>query len=156
MNINLTLIAQALMFAALIWIIASKVWPPLLAAIEERQKKIADGLAAAEQGKQALAQAQGKEADLIREARGKANEILERAHQQANKIVDEAKVEAVAEKSRQLAATEAEVAALTQHAKSELRGQVASLAVKGAERLLKKEINPATHKQLLDELIAEI
>lgn len=156
MNINMTLFSQALMFAALIWVIATKVWPPLLAAIEERQKKIADGLAAAEQGKQALAQAQSKETEVIKEARVKANEILDRAQQQAIKVVETAKGEAVAEKNRQLAATGAEIEAMAQQAKTGLRAQVAELAVIGAERLIRKEVNPATHKVLLDELITEL
>ncbi|MBZ4040216.1 F0F1 ATP synthase subunit B [Novilysobacter selenitireducens] len=156
MSINLTLFAQALAFAALIWIIATKIWPPLLAAIEERQKKIAEGLAAADNSQKALAQAQEKVDATLREARGKANEIIEQAHQRANQIVDQAKNEAIAEAERQKALAVAEIEASATRAREDLRRQVSALAVTGAERLLKREIDANAHKALLDELAAEI
>lgn len=156
MNLNLTLIAQALAFAALIWLIASKIWPPLLAAIEERQKKIAEGLAAADHAQKNLAQAEEKVAEELKAARAKANEIIEHAHQRANQIVDAAKAEALLEAARLKAATQSEIEAATTRAREDLRRQVSSLAVAGAEKLLRREIDANAHKALLDELAAEI
>ncbi|MCB1588158.1 MAG: F0F1 ATP synthase subunit B [Xanthomonadales bacterium] len=156
MNINLTLVIQGLAFFATAWLVMKFGWPHIIGAIEARQKKIAEGLAAADAGQKALEEAKSREADVLKEARSKANEIHERAHQQYNQIVDQAKRDAEAEKARQLAAAEAEVANLTAKVKDQLRGQVAVLAVAGAEKLIRKEIDPQVHKQLLDELIAEI
>jgi len=156
MNLNLTLIAQALAFAALIWLIASKIWPPLLAAIEERQKKIAEGLAAADHAQKNLAQAEEKVAEELKAARSKANEIIEQAHQRANQIVDAAKSEAIAEAQRQKALVEAEIEASANRAREDLRRQVSSLAVAGAEKLLRREINADAHKALLDELASQL
>lgn len=156
MNLNLTLITQALAFAALIWLIASKIWPPLLAAIEERQNKIAEGLAAADHAQKNLAQAEEKVAEELRAARSKANEIIEQAHQRANQIVDAAKSEAIAEAQRQKALVEAEIEASANRAREDLRRQVSSLAVAGAEKLLHREINADAHKALLDELASQL
>jgi len=156
MNINLTLFAQALAFASLIWIVAQFIWPPLLKAIEERQQKIADGLAAAERSQKDLAQAQEKVNDVLKEARGKATDIIEQAHTRANQIVEEAKNAAVLEANRQKELAQAEIAASVTRAREELRKQVASLALAGAQRLLQREIDKKAHKELLDELAAEI
>ena len=156
MNIGLTLFAQALAFAGLIWIIATKIWPPMMNAIEERQKKIAEGLAAADNSQRALAQAQETADAELRAARVKANEIIEQAHARANQIVDAAKDDAIAEANRQKALAEAEIVAASNRAREDLRKQVSSLAVSGAEKLLKREIDATAHKALLDELAAEI
>ena len=156
MNIGLTLFAQALAFAGLIWIIATKIWPPLLQAIEERQQKIAEGLAAADNSKRALEQAQEVADGELRAARARANEIIEQAHQRANQIIDQAKNEAVAEANRQKALAEAEIAAAANRAKEELRKQVSTLAVTGAEKLLKREIDANAHKALIDDLAAQL
>ena len=156
MNINLTLFAQALAFAGLIWIIATKIWPPLLKAIEERQQKIAEGLAAADNSKVLLEQAEEKVNEELKLARGKANEIIDQAHQRANQIIDQAKNEAVAEAHRQKALAEAEIAAAANRAKEDLRKQVSALAVSGAEKLLKREIDANAHKALIDELAAQL
>ncbi|MEG3191545.1 F0F1 ATP synthase subunit B [Lysobacter sp. D1-1-M9] len=156
MNINFTLIAQALAFAGLIWIIATKIWPPLLSAIEERQKKIAEGLAAADQSQKNLAQAQEQVDAALREARGKANEIIDQAHQRASQIVEHAKNEAITEAERQKALAVAEIEAASNRAREDLRRQVSALAVSGAEKLLRREIDASAHKALLDELAAEI
>jgi F-type H+-transporting ATPase subunit b len=156
MNINLTLFAQALAFAGLIWIIATKIWPPLLKAIEERQQKIAEGLAAADNSKVLLEQAEEKVNEELKLARGKANEIIEQAHQRANQIIDQAKNEAVAEAHRQKALAEAEIAAAANRAKEDLRKQVSALAVSGAEKLLKREIDANAHKALIDDLAAQL
>lgn len=156
MNINLTLIAQALAFAALIWLIATFIWPPLLNAIEERQKKIAEGLAAADNSQKALAQAEEKANEELKAARSKANEIIEQAHQRANQIVEAAKNEAIEEGVRQKALAQAEIDASANRAREDLRRQVSALAVVGAEKLLRREIDANAHKALLDELAAEI
>lgn len=156
MNINLTLFAQALAFAALIWIIATKIWPPLLAAIEERQQKIKEGLAAADNSQRALAEAEERANEELKAARVKANEIIDQAHQRANQIVDAAKNEAIAEGERQKAMADAEIVAAGNRAREDLRRQVSALAVTGAEKLLKREIDADAHKALLDELAAEI
>ncbi len=156
MNINLTLFAQALMFAGFIWVVATKIWPPLLNAIEERQKKIADGLAAADKAKQELADADARVADEIKKARVDAAQITDRAHQQAVQIVDKAKQDAITEAARQTAAAAAAIANLSSKAKEVLRSQVASLAVKGAEKILGREIDANRHRDLLDQVASEI
>ena len=156
MNIGLTLFAQALAFAGLIWIIATKIWPPLLKAIEERQQKIAEGLAAADNSKVLLEQAEEKVNEELKLARTKANEIIDQAHQRANQIIDQAKNEAVAEANRQKTMAEADIAAAANRAKEELRKQVSALAVSGAEKLLKREIDANAHKALIDELAAQL
>ena len=156
MNINLTLIAQAIAFAALIWLVATKIWPPLLAAIEERQNKIAEGLAAADNSQKALAEAEARANDELKSARSKANEIIEQAHQRANQIVEAARHDAIEEGVRQKAIVEADIAASANRAREDLRKQVSQLAVSGAEKLIRREIDPAAHKALLDELAAEI
>ncbi|ADV26178.1 ATP synthase F0, B subunit [Pseudoxanthomonas suwonensis 11-1] len=156
MNLNLTLFAQALAFAGLIWLIATKIWPPLLKALEERQQKIAEGLAAADRSQKDLAQAQDKVNELLKEARAKANEIIDQAHARANQIVDAAREEAVVEATRQKALAQAEIEASANRAREELRKQVSLLAVSGAEKLLQREIDANAHKALLDELAAEI
>ena len=156
MNIGLTLIAQMLAFAGLIWLVATKIWPPLLAAIEERQKKIAEGLAAADNSQKALAQAEARANDELKSARSKANEIIEQAHQRANQIVEAARHDAIEEGVRQKAIVEADIAASVNRAREDLRKQVSALVVSGAEKLIRREIDPAAHKALLDELAAEI
>ena len=156
MNLNLTLIAQALAFAGLIWLIATFVWPPLLKAIEERQQKIAEGLAAADNATRNLAQADAKVAEELKAARAKANEIIEQAHQRANQLIDAAKADAVAEGQRQRAMAEAEIEAAANRAKEDLRKQVSALAVSGAEKLLKREIDANAHKALIDDLAAQL
>jgi F-type H+-transporting ATPase subunit b len=156
MNIGLTLFAQALAFAGLIWIIATKIWPPLLKAIEERQQKIAEGLAAADNSKVLLEQAEEKVNEELKLARTKANEIIDQAHQRANQIIDQAKNEAVAEANRQKTMAEADIAAAANRAKEELRKQVSVLAVSGAEKLLKREIDASAHKALIDDLAAQL
>jgi len=156
MNIGLTLIAQALAFAGLIWIIATKIWPPLLAAIEERQAKIAEGLAAADRSKKDLASAEEKVNEVLREARAKANEIIAQAEARKAQIIDAAKDEALAEGNRLKAAAQAEIEQSAAKAREDLRKQVSALAVAGAEKLIRREIDGNAHKALLDELAAEI
>lgn len=156
MNINMTFFGQMITFAILIWFTMKFIWPPLNKAIEERQQKIAEGLAAAEQSQKNLAQAQQSVDAELRAARTKANEIIEQAHQRANQIIDQAKNDAIAEANRQKSAAEAEIAAASNRAREELRKQVSTLAVTGAEKLLKREIDANAHKALLDELAAQL
>ena len=131
-------------------------WPHIIAAIEERQQKIAEGLAAADRSQKDLAQAQEKVNEALKEARTKANEIIDQAHHRANQIVEAAKNDAIAEANRQKALGLAEIDAASTRAKEDLRKQVSVLAVSGAEKLLKREIDANAHKALLDELAAEI
>ena len=156
MNPNITLLGQMISFAILIWFTVKFIWPPLMAAIEERQQKIAEGLASADNAQKNLAQSQDKANEELKLARTKANEIIDQAHQRANQIIDTAKNDAVAEANRQKALAEAEIAAAANRAKEDLRRQVSVLAVSGAEKLLRREIDASAHKVLLDELAAEI
>jgi F-type H+-transporting ATPase subunit b len=156
MNINMTLFGQMISFALLIWFTMKFIWPPLTAAIEERQKKIADGLAAADRARQELADADARVADEIRKARVEATQITERAHQQAVAIVDKAKTDAIDEGARQKAAAMAEIDNLSHKAREVLRQQVAALAVAGASKILGREIDAARHRDLLDQLAREI
>ena len=153
---NLTLVIQGLAFFAVAWLVMKFGWPHIIGAIEERQQKIAEGLAAADRSQKDLAQAQEKANDALKEARAKANEIIEQAHQRASQIVDAAKNDALAEAGRQKALAEAEIAAAANRAREDLRKQVSVLAVTGAEKLLRREIDASAHKALLDELAAEI
>ena len=156
MNINATLFAQMIVFAILIWVTMKWIWPPLMAAIEERQQKIAEGLAAADRSKKDLAQAEEKVAEVIREARVKAAEIVSQAEVRRSQIIDQAKDEAVEEGNRQKAAAAAEIVSMGNRAREELRKQVSAIAVAGAEKLLMREIDGNAHKALLDELAAQI
>ena len=153
---NLTLVIQGLAFFAVAWLVMKFGWPHIIAAIEERQQKIAEGLAAADRSQKDLAQAQEKVNEALKEARVKANEIIDQAHQRANQIVEAARNDAIAEANRQKALGLAEIDAASTRAKEDLRKQVSVLAVSGAEKLLKREIDANAHKALLDELAAEI
>jgi F-type H+-transporting ATPase subunit b len=153
---NLTLVIQGLAFFAVAWLVMKFGWPHIMAAIEERQQKIAEGLAAADNAQKNLAQAQDKVNEELKAARAKANEIIEQAHQRANQIIDAAKTEAISEASRQKALAESEIVASTTRAREDLRKHVSALAVTGAEKLLRREIDANAHKALLDELAAEI
>jgi F-type H+-transporting ATPase subunit b len=156
MNPNITLFGQMLSFAILIWFTVKFIWPPLMSAIEERQQKIAEGLAAADTSRVALEHAQEKANELLKEARVKANEVIDQAHVRANQMIDQAKNDAVAEANRQKALAEAEIGAAANRAKEELRKQVSALAVRGAEKLLKREIDANAHKALIDDLAAQL
>ena len=152
----MTLLGQMITFAILIWFTVKFIWPPLMAAIEERQQKIAEGLAAADNAQKDLAQAQDKVAEELKAARAKANEIIDQAHQRANQLIDAAKADAITEGNRQKALAEAEIEAAANRAKEDLRKQVSALAVNGAEKLLKREIDANAHKALIDDLAAQL
>lgn len=156
MNINFTLIAQAIAFAVLIWFTVKFVWPPLLKAIETRQKEIADGLAAAQEGKSALEVAAKKSEVTLNEAKTKASEIIGQAEKRAAQIIDEAKANAKAEGDRIIAGAKAEIEQEVNRAKEGLRSQVSTLAVAGAEKILRKEIDAKAHSEMLAKLAAEL
>ena len=150
MSFNLTLIAQALTFALFIWFTAKVVWPFMLRAIEARQKTIADGLAAAEQGHKSLESSKRQASDAIEQARGRAGEILAQAEKRAVQMLDEAKQAARAEGEREKAAAKAEIQQEVSRAREKLRDDVAALAVAGAEKILRREIDAKAHDELLD------
>jgi F-type H+-transporting ATPase subunit b len=156
MNFNLTLIAQAITFAILILVIVKFVWPPLLKAIETRQKTIADGLAAAHEGKNALEVAAKKSEITLNDAKQKASEIVGQAEKRAAQIVDEAKGTAKVEGDRIIAGAKAEIDQEVNRAKEGLRAQVSQLAIAGAEKILRKEIDAKTHSDMLSKLAAEL
>ena len=156
MNINFTLIAQAVTFALFIWFTIRFIWPPLMRVVEERQQRIADGLAAAERGKQELELAQKKAVEEMRQARESNAELRTAAEKQAAQIVDEARQESARIIAQARQAAEAEAATATQRAKEELRERVADLAVAGAERILRREINAKAHAELLANLKQEL
>ncbi|MEO5765716.1 MAG: F0F1 ATP synthase subunit B [Casimicrobiaceae bacterium] len=149
MNINLTLIMQAAAFAAFIWFTARFVWPHLMRAIETRQKQIADGLAAGEQGRKELASTEKRIADLLVEAKAKAAEIVATGEKFKTETVDAAKGEARVEAERIVAAARAEIEQEVARAKEQLRNQVADLAVAGATKILQREVDPKAHAELL-------
>ena len=156
MTINATLIAQMIVFLILIWFTMKFIWPPLTAAMDERAKRIAEGLSAAEKARKDLADADARVAEEIKKARVEATSIIDKAHQQANQIIEKAKQDAVVEAMRQKATAAADIESMTHRAREELRGQVAALAVTGAEKILKREIDANAHKALLDQLVAEM
>ncbi|MCC6870352.1 MAG: F0F1 ATP synthase subunit B [Burkholderiales bacterium] len=156
MNINLTLIMQAVAFAAFIWFCARFIWPPLMKAIETRQKQIADGLAAGEQGRKELASAQKREAEIIAEAKAKSAEIVAIGEKYKADAIDQAKVDAKAEADRIVAAAKAEIEQEVARAREQLRDSVADLAVAGATQILKRDVDRNVHAQLLAQLKSEL
>lgn len=156
LHINFTLIVQMLVFIAFVWFTMRFVWPPLEGALRERQNKIADGLAAAERGQRELELAQHRVKDELKHAKNQAAEILEKAHRRGNQLVDEAKVEAREEALRIAKLAEEQLALEVNQAKEQLRKRVASLAVAGAEKIIKRELDEKTSQDLLDNLIEEI
>ena len=156
MNINLTLIMQAIGFGVFIWFCAKFIWPPLMRAVETRQRQIAEGLQAGEQGRQSLVSAERRVADMIAEARAKASEIVATGEKFRSETMDQAKVEAAAERDRIVAAAKAEAAQEYQSAREQLRNQVADLAVAGAAKILQREIDPKAHAELLESIRREL
>ena len=156
MNFNLTLIGQTVAFALFIWFCAKFVWPPLLRAIETRQKQIADGLAEAERGRSSLADAQKQTDAMMKEARERAHEIIAAAEKAANQRIDESKTAAKTEGDRILAAAKAQIDQEVQAAKQSLREQVAALAVTGAEKILRREVDAKAHADMLNQLKAQL
>ncbi len=156
MNINLTLIAQLASFAVFVWFTMKFVWPPLVKAMDERKAKIADGLAAAERGAHEQELARERAKDVLHEAKQQAAEIKAKAEKQAVMIVEEAKGKAQEEGARQLAAAQAEIEQETNKAREHLRSKVAELAVAGAEKILRKEIDAEAHKDIVEAVANQI
>jgi len=155
-DINATLFGQTIAMIVFVWFCMKFIWPPLLAAIEERQEKIAEGLAAAEQGAERLDQAKAEADDIVAEARRQASAILDQANARANEIVAEGKSDGTKERERQLAAAKAEIEQEANRAREELRGQVSAVAIAGAEKILKREIDASAHDDILGKLAQEL
>ncbi|PPC77874.1 hypothetical protein WH50_13560 [Pokkaliibacter plantistimulans] len=156
MNLNATLIGQAIAFAVFVLFCMKYVWPPVTAALAERQKKIADGLDAADRAKRDLELAQASAADQLRSSKEQAAKIIEQANKRANQIVEEAKEQAMAEGQRLKAAAQAEIEQDVNRAKEALRGQVAVLALAGAEKILGASVDEKAHSELVSKLAAEL
>ncbi len=156
MNFNATLIGQSITFIFFVWFCMKYVWPPIMNALEARKKQIADGLAMADRGKHELELAARKAGDSLRDAKAQAAEVLVQAEKRAAQIIEEAKLAAKDEGDRQLAAAQANIAQETNRARESLREQVALLAVAGAEKILRREVNAQTHADLLGQLKAEL
>jgi F-type H+-transporting ATPase subunit b len=152
MNINLTLFAQAITFAAFIWFTVKFVWPFMLRAIEARQKTIADGLAAAEQGRRTLETSTREADEEIKRARQRAAEIIAQAEKRMTQMIEEAKTSAKDEGNREKAAAKAEIEQEVTRAREQLRDRVASLAVAGAEKILRREVDAKAHGELLESI----
>lgn len=156
MNINLTLIGQTIGFALFVWFCMKFVWPPLTQALHERQKKIADGLAAAERGEHEEELAQQRATEKLREAKEQASEIVDQANKRASEIVEEAKESARTEGERIKSQAQAEIDQEVTRAREQLRGQVTAIAISGAERVLRSEVDADAHAKVLDDLVAEL
>jgi F-type H+-transporting ATPase subunit b len=156
MDINLTLFMQAAAFAAFIWFTAKFVWPPLMRAVGERQKQIADGLAAGEQGRQSLASTEKRIGELMVEAKSRSSEIIAQGEKLKTETIEAAKAQAKAEADRILAGAKAEIEQEIMRAKEALRNQVADLAVAGASKILKREVDAKAHADLLAAIQREL
>lgn len=156
MNLNLTILGQAISFGIFVWFCMKFVWPPIITAMQERQAKIADGLAAAEKGAEAQEAAQKEADELVAAAKSQASEIISQAQKRSNSMVEEAKDEARSEAEKVKQAAQADIEQEVVAARENLRGQVSTLAVAGASRILSKEIDANAHAKALDDLIAQI
>lgn len=156
MDINATIIGQIITFAILVWFTMKYVWPPIIKAMHEREKKIADGLEAAERSKRELEAAEHKALDIIREARQQASQILEQANFHSAQLIEEAKSQGRSEGQRLVEMAQSEINREISQAKEALKSQVATLAVIGAEKIIRHKIDPAIHHDLLNKLVAEM
>ena len=156
MDINLTLIGQTIAMIVFVWFCMKFIWPPILHALEERQKQIEEGLAAADKSQEALEAAEARADEIVSEARQQATGILDQAHARANEIVAEGKEAGVKERERQLTAAKAEIEQETNKAREELRGQVSAIAIASAEKILNREIDSKAHEDILGKLAQEI
>ena len=156
MNINLTLIGQTISFLLFVWFCKKYVWPPMVNAMQERQTQIADGLAAAEKGQEAQQVAEKEAAEVIAKAKTQAAEIIASAEKRGNAVVEEAKTTATSEKERIVASAQAEVEQDVHTAREALRGQVSSIAVAAASKIVDKEIDESAHAGLLDDLVTQL
>ena len=156
MNINFTLVSQAMAFSIFIWFTVKFVWPYLLRALEERQQRIADGLAAGERGRKELELASQRSSEVLKDAKQRANEIIIQAEKRASDIIEEAKQSARVEGEKILAGAKAEIQHEIFSARESLRQQVAGLAVQGASKILRREVDPKAHADLLTSIEAEL
>ena len=156
MDINLTLIGQTIAMIVFVWFCMKFIWPPILAALEERQQQIEEGLAAADLSLEKLVEAEAKADGIVDEARKQATGILDQAHARANEIVAEGKTDGVKERERQLMAAKAEIEQESNRAREELRGQVSAIAIASAEKILNREIDGKTHEDILGKLAQEL
>lgn len=156
MNMNLTLIGQSITFAVFVWFCMKFVWPPIVNALEARKKQIADGLAAADRGKHELELAAKRASESLREAKQKSAEIIAQAEKRATQMIEEAKNNAKEEGERMIAAAKAEIEQESHRAREALRGDVAALVVAGASKILRREVNPQAHADLLEAIKNEL
>ena len=157
MDINIgTLAGQTIAMIFFVWFCMKYIWPPILNAIEERQEKIAEGLAAAESGQEKLVEAEAEAESIVAEAKRQASTILDQANARANEIVADGKNDGVKERERQLTAAKAEIEQETNRAREELRGQVSAIAIAGAQKILEREIDDASHQDILGKLAKQL
>ena len=156
MNFNATLIGQMITFALFVWVCMKYIWPPLMTVLEERNKRIADGLAAAQQGQKDLEEAQTKVTDSLNDAKTQAQEIINQAQKRANEIVDEAKDAAREEADKIKASASNDIEQQVTAAREQLRKEVSVIALAGAEQILKREVDAKAHADVLDELVSQI
>lgn len=156
MNINATLLGQAITFAILVWFTMRFVWPPLIQAMEERAKRIADGLAAADKGRHDLELAESRAKQVLREGKHQAQEAIVHAQKRADDIIEEAKNNARIEAERIVTAARAQIAQEIQQAREQLQGEVAKLAIVGAERILMREVDAAAHHDIVQQLAKQV
>ncbi len=156
MNINLTLIGQSITFALFVWFCMKFIWPPIMGALEARRKEIADGLAAAERGQHEQELAEKRAAERIRDAKGQASDIITQAQKRAGEIVEEAKGDARTEAERIVTGANAEIEQETNRAREQLRQEVVTLAIAGAEKVLKREVDKDAHASTLNDLATQL
>ena len=156
MDINMTLIGQTIAMIVFVWFCMKFIWPPILSALEERQKQIEEGLAAADKSQEKLVEAASRADEIVAEARHQATGILDQAHARANEIVADGKSDGVKERERQLAAAKAEIEQEANKAREELRGQVSAIAIASAEKILNREIDSKAHDDILGKLAQEL
>ena len=156
MNLNATILGQAIAFILFLWFCMKYVWPPIMDAIEKRQKEIADGLSSAERAKKDLDLAQANATDQLKKAKADAQVIIEQANKRKAQIIDEAKVEAEQERNKIVAQAQAEIDAERKRAREELRKQVATLAIAGAEKIIERSVDEAANSDIVDKLVAEL
>ncbi len=156
MNFNATLIGQTITFIVFVWFCMKYIWPPLMAALEARKTRIADGLAAAERGQKDLELAKSRIGDNLKEAKAQAQDIINQAHRRANEMVDEAKEAAREEAEKIKAAATSDIDQQINAAREQLRKEVSGIALAGAEQILQREINAEAHGKVLDDLMAQI
>ena len=156
MNFNYTLVGQLLAFILFVWFCMKYVWPPMMKALEEREKEISDGLDAASRGKRELEEAQVKKGEVLKEAKNEAAELVNQANQRASQLVEDAKTEAQEEAERIKITAQADLEQNTKRAKEELRSEVAALVVAGTEKILKVEIDQKKNSDLLDSIAKDL